>query len=260
MLKDHVRNALVLLMSCSFFQLANSASFDCSQAQGFVESTICSDPELSELDTILSREYKKKLTETEKPNSFQKNQRDWLAKERSACTTSACLVTAYKKRIAEIGLSQKVQWKTYQDKKLGVQFLYASNRDVELVKPDSLRLVEPEMNGSDYIIEFEIGTGNFEKAIQDSAIFEKREGTWIAAIGPSENSPAEKIKGNNWRGIKSVITYGVSDKEPGFHAAGGECLWAVLSNDKHYIVANTQGILGNDDLTLKTLMSIKFLD
>jgi len=71
--------------------------------------------------------------------------------------------------------------------------------------------------------------------------------------------PAESITGNGWQGIKTIITCGVPDKKTGFHAGGAGCLWAIISNDKRSIVADTQGQVGMDENTLKTLMSIKFL-
>ena len=116
------------------------------------------------------------------------------------------------------------------------------------------------MPGSDYMIQFELGKGDLKRAIKDSSIFEKVDGQWVATIGPSINSPAEKISGAGWKGIKSIISCGIFDEESGFHGAGGECLWTVLSNGKKYVVANTQGRVGTDEHTLKTLMSIKLIE
>ena len=55
------------------------------------------------------------------------------------------------------------------------------------------------------------------------------------------------------------VTCGISDAETGFHAAGGECLWAVIGDGERAVVASTQGILGLDDDTMRTLTSIRFL-
>ena len=116
-------------------------------------------------------------------------------------------------------------------------------------------------DGTDYIIHFELGNGDLEKAIKETGIFEERKkGEWTAAIGRYENPVAEKISGAGWNGLKTRVTCGISDKETGFHAAAGECLWALISDGKHYLLADTQGILGLDENTLKTLMSVKFTD
>ena len=50
----------------------------------------------------------------------------------------------------------------------------------------------------------------------------------------------ERFSGAGWRGMRATITCGISDPETGFHAAGGECYWAVLSNGKRAAVANTR--------------------
>jgi len=44
-----------------------------------------------------------------------------------------------------------------------------------------------------------------------------------------------------------------------FHAAGGECLWALVSDGKRYVVADTQEVVGNDKDTEKSLLSLKLL-
>ena len=115
--------------------------------------------------------------------------------------------------------------------------------------------------GTDYIIHFEVGNADLEKAIKETGIFEERKkGEWAAATGRFENPVAEKISGSGWNGLKTRVTCGISDKETGFHAAAGECLWALISDGKHYLLADTQGILGLDENTLKTLMPVKFTD
>lgn len=63
---------------------------------------------------------------------------------------------------------------------------------------------------------------------------------------------------NGWQGIKADVICGVSDEETGFHAAGGSCLWAVLSNGKRSVVVDTQGLIGNDARTFHILETLKF--
>ncbi|WP_425503337.1 hypothetical protein [Phytobacter palmae] len=59
--------------------------------------------------------------------------------------------------------------------------------------------------------------------------------------------------------MKAVQTCGISDKETGFHAAGGECFWAVISNWHASVVADTQGIIGNDPETFHIIETLEFL-
>jgi len=240
---------------------AQGASFDCERANGFVEKTICTDKELSELDSSLDSSYQKTIDEADQPSQVHEDQRAWIKKTRSACNSADCLKKTYKQRIEELATVQKFSWKTYFDKNSGIQFIYPSNRTVHLDK-NNIKIsgyLMPE--GTDYIIQFELGNGDLEKAIKETGIFEeKNKGEWAAAIGRFENSVAEKISGSGWNGLKTSITCGISDKETGFHAAGGECLWALISDGKHFLLADTQGILGLDENTLKTVMSVKFTD
>ena len=114
-------------------------------------------------------------------------------------------------------------------------------------------------DGIDYIIHFELGNGGLEQAVKKTGTFEEtKKGEWVAAIGRFESPLAEKISGAGWNGFKAHVTCGISDQETGFHAAAGECLWVLISDGAHYLLADTQGILGLDENTLKTVMSIKF--
>jgi len=251
---------LIFILDMLLLGAAYGASFDCDKAKGFIEKNICTDKELSKLDEALFNEYQKALDEADQPFTVKKEEKNWLEKERNICTTVECLKKSYKKRITEIQSVKRFSWKIFSDQKLGIEFSYPSNRTVRAdYKDNSIKIFAFSMPNSEYVIHFQLGTGNFERAIKDSAIFEKKDGKWVAAIGPSENPPAEEISGSGWKGIKTIISCGISDEETGFHAAAGECLWAVFSNGKHYVVADTQGIVGTDERTLKTMLSIKFI-
>src|SRR4051812_46178278 len=78
------------------------ASFDCKKASVAIEKMICSDPQLSELDTRLALSYKRLLEKAANPDSLKAEQRTWLAIERSKCTTLACLKAAYQRRLAAL--------------------------------------------------------------------------------------------------------------------------------------------------------------
>jgi uncharacterized protein len=84
-----IRNALALTLA---LVASNSiaASFDCSKAASFAESSICKDGYLSSVDSILARSYQKALAEAEHPDELRQSQREWLA-VRDQCTTQKCL-------------------------------------------------------------------------------------------------------------------------------------------------------------------------
>lgn len=255
------RYIFALIINALFLHTAYSASFDCNRANGFVEKTICADKELSKLDSLLDSSYQKAIDEADQPSQVKDNQRTWIKKTREACKSVDCLKQTYKQRIEELATVKKFYWKTYFDKNIGIQFIYPSNRTVHIDKNNiEIRgFLMPD--GTDYVIHFKLGRGGLEKAIKETEIFEERKkGQWVATIGRFDNPLAEKISGGGWNGLKTNITCGISDKETGFHAAAGECLWALISDGKLYLLADTQGIIGLDDNTMKTLMSIKFTE
>ncbi len=105
------KSALVtinILVACLFSTLANSASFDCNEANTWVEKTICKNPELSKLDDTMAKKYKVDLasaadykdSKTYKDELVEK-QRTWLRFQRNTCTETKCLIREYKEYIEE---------------------------------------------------------------------------------------------------------------------------------------------------------------
>ena len=83
-------------------------SFDCTKASLNVEKMICSDTELSELDTQLNEAYKQELAEAVKVNSdefnintVKKEQNDWLRK-RNKLNEKSSIENLYKDRITKL--------------------------------------------------------------------------------------------------------------------------------------------------------------
>ncbi|MEZ0371070.1 MAG: lysozyme inhibitor LprI family protein, partial [Candidatus Sericytochromatia bacterium] len=237
-----------------------AASFDCRQAKTFQEKTICADKGLSELDTRLGQAYVKALEEAAEPARIQQEQITWLKVNRAACKSATCLRQVYQQRIKALAAFKPAIWKTFADPGLGLQLSYTSNRTVRRNGHELGLFAQGAGPDAEPIMHFETGIGNFEQAIAATGVFAKdAQGQWRAIIGRFENPPAEKLAGPGWTGILTRITCGVSDAGTGFHAAGGTCLWALLSNGKRYLLADTQGIQGLDAQTLKTLKSVRFL-
>lgn len=81
-------------------------SFDCSKAGTNVEHLICKNPELIKLDTTVNRGYVAMLLTASKEISYQdpvrQDQISWIRTVRNTCTDNACLLKAYRARIAYI--------------------------------------------------------------------------------------------------------------------------------------------------------------
>jgi uncharacterized protein YecT (DUF1311 family) len=100
---------LAVLCAVAFAQEAAGASFDCAKAKTEIETTICSDAELSKADDELARVYSETLKRAKAADrkQLQEEQRKWL-KLRDVCASRLCLVSSYRRQTAalnEYGLS-----------------------------------------------------------------------------------------------------------------------------------------------------------
>lgn len=80
--------------------------------------------------------------------------------------------------------------------------------------------------------------------------------------GPSAGDTtnvAGHIAGDGWKGIEATTTCDVWFEESGFYAGHGKCFQAIISDGDRFIIADTQGFIGNDENTMKVFRSIKFL-
>ena len=81
----------------------SSPSLDCSIAATDVERMICASPELTSLDAEAARALDAalvKVTDNANANGLRRSQQLWLSQVRDRCADSACLLSAYKERIA----------------------------------------------------------------------------------------------------------------------------------------------------------------
>jgi uncharacterized protein len=241
---------------------AHAASFDCSAAKARVDRAICADRTLDKLDGDLGTAYQKTLDLAADQPDLLFSQREWLT-ERNKCADNRCLAQRYRERLAALQQVKPAGWKTWHDAKLGFSFEYLANRQVKTCSVDGSRqcvqLVGRNMGSSDFLISFKRVDGPFEKVANDEAGFEKNdEGKWVTSYGPGVPTDVERFSGNGWRGMRATISCGIQDAETGFHAAGGDCFWAVVNNGRYSVVASTEGILGTDDATMHSVDSIRF--
>lgn len=96
---------IVCAIMCSAVSAFN-ASFDCASPNLLPdETTICSNPKLSSLDSLLTALYSKILN-TKSGNErtqFINSQRQWLKERADSCRTDVfCMIKHYEKRIEEL--------------------------------------------------------------------------------------------------------------------------------------------------------------
>jgi len=99
---------------------------------------------------------------------------------------------------------------------------------------------------------------DMEQAAYDSGIFDKNEnGTWITIAGQGSSQIANHITNAKWAGIQAVIDCGIED-ETGFHAVGGDCFWAIISDGRHSLVIDTVGTYRDVRTINRIVNSIRF--
>jgi Uncharacterized protein conserved in bacteria, putative lipoprotein len=237
------------------------ASFNCSKAGTSVEKIICSNERLSHLDEQLAKAYESVLLLSDRPAAVKSQQKAWLRNIRDKCQYETCLQSAYEHRLAQLTATPQAAWKTYRDANLGIEFSYPSNRKVKAGCRRSKRciaLIGKSMPNSEYLLAFEVFDGDLETIAAEQTIFKKHDSAWIAK-GRSGEHAVMSLEGHGWQGLKATVDCGVSDRQ-GFHAGAGECLWVVLSNGRRSVVVDTQGIVGNDEASMRSIQSIRFTE
>ncbi len=153
-------------------------------------------------------------------------------------------------------------WKTYSDPALGIAFDYAPDRHTDGCGDIGEGVVCVGLFGADpreALIYFQPVEGPLDTVAKDGAGFEVNDkGVLMTTWGRFEPVPVERFTAQGGPGLKAVVTCGIDD-ENGFHAAGGECLWAVVGDGTHAVVATTQGRIGLDPETLRSLASVRFV-
>jgi uncharacterized protein len=242
---------------------ADAAGIHCKKARAPVEKIICGSQELVAADDKLATSYKETLEAVESPDEVATSQKAWL-KVRDACKDTACIAAAYRAREEALGQIKRAEWITYSDPALGISFEHLSNRKVKRPCPSiggdtCVALVSRGMKKDEYLVAFELTDGTLEDVATDKAGFEEQDdGRWLTTAGRFESQPVERFQGTGWKGLRATVTCGISDGKTGFHAAGGECFWAVLGNGKRAAVVNTQGVVGTDAATRRSVTSFKF--
>lgn len=98
----HIATLFIYVSGLLFSNTISAASFDCTKTTSQVEKLICSDRELSELDSNLGGLYRSKSSS--RP-SAEADQKQWL-RQRDFCKTADCVRAAYLKRINDLKLTK----------------------------------------------------------------------------------------------------------------------------------------------------------
>jgi uncharacterized protein len=259
----HLRVVAVAL-SLASLNAAHAGGINCAKAKSRVERLICGSKELVAADAALSDVYRETVDAAADGDKVVQSQRAWL-KQRDACADAKCLAETYQSRTDALKQVPRAEWATYSDPALGISFEYLANRKV--VKPCPVRggegcvaLVGRDMKKGEYLIAFELKDGELESVASEEAGFERQEdGTWMTTYGRGDPQKVERFAGTGWKGMRATISCGVDGGGTGFHAVAGDCFWAVMGNGKRAVVVDTQGLVGTDRATMRSVTSFQFL-
>lgn len=101
--KTQIYCALIAIGFAILSSPAFSASFDCTKAISNIEKLICSDEQLSELDSEMAELYFSnfnEITNAKQKNNFKSTQIKWLKEKVNQCHESECIKNEYISRIS----------------------------------------------------------------------------------------------------------------------------------------------------------------
>lgn len=146
-------------------------------------------------------------------------------------------------------------WRRGQDIYLGVKLKTSSGQPPadehgQPVPTYSQALqVDRALNGrllsdqDNYAVHLTVGPGDFAHANAVHRIFVMGEDKKPhVAFGRFRNEPAHKRIWGEWRGLDSMILCSTWDQATGFHAAGGWCYWGLISNERQYVLIESQNL------------------
>ncbi len=87
---------------------APAHAINCKLEKSQAEDLVCKNPDLVRLDDSLNAVYRAVLAKSSKPDQVRSDQRRWISQVRAACTTSACLRSAYSAQIDQLSSSMAV--------------------------------------------------------------------------------------------------------------------------------------------------------
>ena len=96
-------------------------------------------------------------------------------------------------------------------------------------------------------------------AAEEAGFVRDASGKLMTTYGRFEPVPVESFQVNGNPGLRATISCGVSDPETGFHAAGGECLWAVVSDGRRSAVISSSGFGNGLEAAEAAVASLRFL-
>ncbi|MDQ3125136.1 MAG: hypothetical protein M3Q74_05965 [Pseudomonadota bacterium] len=109
------------------------------------------------------------------------------------------------------------------------------------------------------LVTIQTHVGALEAVAAAEAGFERNaEGQLMTTYGRFQPNPVEAFEVNGQSGLRAGVVCGIEDPENGFHAAAGECLWAVVSDGTKSVVISSNGFSNGSEAATAVVDSIRF--
>lgn len=234
---------------------------------------------------VSERQFHSGVRQPKTVNGMGDDRRKWL--RRLVAWTAACgglsVALASQQNRAE-RQPAKSTWREYSFDFLGIRLSYPdsceasikggelfirlkSNGSVERkvmpsLQPNADRAINGRILSQDgqYLLHLSLGSGDFQLANAKYRIFEKSSNGTRVAFGRFENPRADRLERNGWKGYASTIVCSTFDEETGFHAAGGLCYWALVSDNSRYVVLDSAALSPQEEQMVQGIMkSLRFI-
>lgn len=145
---------------------------------------------------------------------------------------------------------------------LGVDFDYDTTFQLRPCEETPRCMILSDPAAEDFmrdLLQVQVHAGALEAVATEQAGFVRNaEGRLMTTYGRFEPVAVEAFEVNGKPGLRAQITCGISEPETGFHAAGGECLWAVVSDGSRSVVISGMGFGNGLDAAEEAARSVRF--
>lgn len=187
----------------SFDSLA--ASFGCGRPTSRIEKAICDNPTLSDLDSQLASEFRKRLQDRPEISALREDEANWLKNVRDRCTDDQCVGDVYTKRI------------DYLKRVASVNAVATVSASPSKFDADDVVLTEPASHPVAYGDETRVVPASCMRTDKDGVEYEcsenengwvLRSGTTTLYLGKSCDAASPQLGGGIWRTF-SELGFGV---------------------------------------------------
>ena len=145
---------------------------------------------------------------------------------------------------------------------LGIDFDYDTTFQLRPCEETPRCMILSDPAAEDFVrdlLTVQVHAGALEAvAAEEGGFVRDAEGRLMTTYGRFEPVAVEAFEVNGKPGLRAVVICGISEPENGFHAAAGNCLWAVVSDGTQSVVISSSGFGNGLDAAEEAVRSVRF--